>query len=96
MLCTVELEVPPYTTIISVGGPESGYTLTKSADRIVGIIWRVNIPHGGGQKLVLVAKNPLEPSFRARWKVHRFADGTSADWVDPLPAHPAPRTRVLP
>ncbi|MCI3130911.1 DUF1775 domain-containing protein [Phenylobacterium aquaticum] len=93
----VELDVPPEMTIISVRGPESGYTLTKSADRIVGITWRVNIPPGGGQQLVLVARNPTEPSFGVQWKVHqRFADGTSADWVDPPPARPAPRTRILP
>jgi uncharacterized protein YcnI len=93
----VELEVPPEMTIISVSGPESGYTLTRSADRIVGITWRVNIPPGGDQQLVLVARNPTAPSFGVQWKVHqRFADGTSADWVDPPPARPAPRTRVLP
>ncbi|MFD1191017.1 DUF1775 domain-containing protein [Phenylobacterium conjunctum] len=93
----VELEVPPEMTIVSVNGPASGYTLTKSADRIVGIIWSVNIPPGGRQQLALVAKNPTEPSFGVQWKVHqRFADGTSADWVDPPPARPAPRTRILP
>lgn len=82
----VELEVPPEMTIISVRAPESGYTLTKSADRIVGITWRVNIPHGSGQQLVLVARNPTEPSFGVQWKVHqRFADGASVDWVDPPP-----------
>lgn len=93
----VELEVPPEMTIVSVNGPDSGYTLTKSAERIVGITWRVNIPPGDGQQLVLVARNPTEPSFGVQWKVHqRFADGTSADWVDPPPARPAPRTRILP
>nr|WP_295107458.1 DUF1775 domain-containing protein [uncultured Caulobacter sp.] len=94
---TVELEVPPEMTIVSVNGPETAYTLTKSADRIVGVTWRVNIPPGGRQQLVVVARNPTEPSFGVQWKVHqRFADGTSADWIDPPPARPAPRTRVLP
>lgn len=93
----VELEVPPEMTIISANGPESGYLLSKSTDRIVGITWRVNIPPGGRQQLIVVARNPMEPSFGVQWKVHqRFADGTSADWVDPPPARPAPRTRVLP
>ncbi len=96
-MTAVEVDIPPEMTIISVDGPGSGYTLTKSADRIVGITWRVNIPPGGRQQLVLVARNPTEPSFGGQWKVHqRFADGTSADWVDPPPARPAPRTRVLP
>lgn len=94
---TVELEVPHEMTVISVGGPEGAYTLARSADRIVGVTWRVNIPPGAGEQLVLVARNPAQPSFGVQWKVHqRFADGTSADWVDPPPAHPAPRTRVLP
>lgn len=93
----VELEVPPEMTIISVNGPESGYSLIKSADRIVGVTWRVNVPPGSSQQLVLVVRNPTQPSFGVQWKVHqRFADGTSADWVDPPPARPAPRTRVLP
>lgn len=93
----VELEVPPEMTIISVNGPPTAYTLTRSADRIVGVAWRVNIPPGDAQQLVVVARNPTEPSFGVQWKVHqRFADGTTADWVDPPPARPAPRTRVLP
>jgi len=93
----VELEVPPEMTVISVNGPETAYTLTRSGDRIVGVTWRVNIPPGGAQQLVVVARNPMQPSFGVQWKVHqRFADGTSADWVDPPPARPAPRTRVLP
>lgn len=93
----VELEVPSEMTIISVSGPQTAYTLTRSADRIVGVAWRVDIPPGGAQQLVVVARNPTEPSFGVQWKVHqRFADGTSADWVDPPPARPAPRTRVLP
>ena len=93
----VELEVPPEMTIISVNGPPTAYTLTRSADRIVGIAWRVNISPGSAQQLGIVARNPTEPSFGVQWKVHqRFADGTSADWVDPPPARPAPRTRVLP
>ena len=80
-----------------VHGPPTAYTLTRSADRIVGIAWRVNISPGSAQQLGIVARNPTEPSFGVQWKVHqRFADGTSADWVDPPPARPAPRTRVLP
>jgi uncharacterized protein YcnI len=93
----VELEVPAEMTIISVKGSPTEYTVAKSGERIVGVTWRVNIPSGSSQQLTLVARNPTTPSFGVQWKVHqRFADGSSADWIEPPPTRPAPRTRILP
>ena len=88
----VELEIPAGVSVISVEGPSE----TKKIDnRIVSIIWRMEIPPGQSQQFVFVAQNPASGQ-EISWKAHQhFADGSSSDWIEgPEPRRPASLTKL--
>ena len=78
---SVELEVPADVTVsaVLVGG---GYTydVRREGNRIVAIIWKLEIKPAETAEFVFFARNPK--GTQISWKAHqRFTDGTSADWV---------------
>lgn len=78
---SVELDVPPDTTIIEVASGE-GYTFEtrREGARIVAITWKREIPPKQSAEFAFTARNPQADQIA--WKAHqRFADGTSAEWV---------------
>lgn len=80
----VELEVPANVTIAMLAAP-TGWTheVKREGNRIVRVIWKMEIKPGEFAEFPFIARNPKEGSEIA-WKVRqRFADGTSADWVGP-------------
>jgi hypothetical protein len=94
---SVELDIPPDVTILEVTAPAEQYRIVKADGRVVGVIWRMEVPPGEGRKLVFVARNPGGGS-QIEWKVHQlFADGSRRDWIEAAGSHrPAPRTQLAP
>ncbi len=93
---SVELEIPQGVTIDSVepaDGVES--EMKREGGRVVSVTWTVTIDPGQNRELVFIAKNPSDATEIA-WKAHQhYADGTSADWVEPAGSRrPAPVTKL--
>ena len=78
----VELDVPVGVTISGVLASGAWKSeLRRDANRIVGVVWTVDIPVGHFGELVFNARNPRDGAEIA-WKfTQRFADGTSRDWT---------------
>ena len=75
----VELEVPAGVSVISV---EDQVETKKIGDRIVSIIWRMEIPPSQSREFVFVAMNPTSEQ-EISWKAHQYyADGSSTDWIE--------------
>lgn len=93
---SVELEVPDGVTVTTVSGAAENYELKKGGDRIVSIIWKVDIAPGQSQQVTFLAKNPASGTEIA-WKVHqRYADGTSSEWIEPAGSRrPGPVTKLV-
>lgn len=88
----VELEVPAGVSVSSIEGqPET----KKIGDRIVSIVWRVEIPPGQSREFVFVAVNPMNVP-ELSWKAHQhYADGSSTHWVEgPGTRRPASITKL--
>ena len=78
----VDLTVPEGVTVSNVLA-SGGWTseVKREGNRIVAVMWKVNIPAAHYGELVFNARNPKEGTAIA-WKVtQRFADGTSRDWT---------------
>ena len=94
---SVQVDVPDGVTIVSVA-PAAGSTneMKREGDRIVAVIWTVNIKPGEFSQLSFVARNPTTGS-EIIWKCHqRYADGTSSEWVGPAGSRgPAPITKLV-
>lgn len=95
---SVQLDVPDGVTIVSAIAAEGArYDLKREGERIVAIIWTVDIKPGAVAELSFVARNPNEGQ-QIRWPVHqRYADGTSSDWIGARDTRqPAPVTTLTP
>jgi uncharacterized protein YcnI len=94
---SIELELPAQTTFLSVAVP-AGYTyeLKKMNDRVVGIVWTMQIKAGEFAEFEFMARNPKDGK-QLVWKaVQRFADGSSTQWVGPAgDKHPASVTNLI-
>lgn len=88
----VELEVPAGVSVIRVEGQAE---TKRIGDRIVSIVWRMEIPPGQSHEFVFVAKNPMIGQ-EISWKAHQYyTDGSSADWVEaPSSRRPASVTKL--
>ena len=78
----VDLEVPVGVTVSNVLA-SGGWTseVKREGNRIIAIMWKVNIPVAHYGELVFNARNPKEGTAIA-WKVKQsFADGTSREWT---------------
>lgn len=57
------------------------HEVKRADDRIVSIIWHVNVPPGEFVDVAFVARNPRQGA-RIVWGLRqRFADGTSENWT---------------
>ena len=79
---SIELTLPPEATFISVGVADGHtYELKKAGDRVVGVVWSMQIKPGEFAEFALMARNPKEGK-QLVWKaIQQFADGTSVQWV---------------
>lgn len=89
---SVELEVPNGVSVISIEGKAE---TKKSGDRIVSIMWKMEIPPGESREFKFVAMNPASGQ-EIKWKAHQhFVDGSTSDWVDvPASSRPGPITKL--
>jgi uncharacterized protein YcnI len=80
---SVDLEIPPGVTVVSVEGPQESYELKKTGSTTTAIVWKTAIPPGERSELKFSAQNPTKGT-EIVWKAHQhFQDGTHADWVEP-------------
>ena len=95
---SVVLDVPDGVSVTSVTAPEGAkHEEKKVGDRIVQVIWTVEIKAGASAQLSFVAKNPAQGESIS-WKVHqKYSDGMTSDWVGAAGTRaPAPVTKLLP
>ena len=95
---SVQLDVPDGVTIVSAAAAGGGrYDLRREGERIVAIVWTVDIKPGDVAELSFVARNPQDGQ-QVTWHVHqRYADGTSSEWIGAGGTRqPAPVTKLTP
>jgi uncharacterized protein YcnI len=95
---SVQVDIPDGVTVVSAAvSPGMRYDFTRDGDRVVAIVWTVDIQPGTAAELSFVVQNPAAGND-ITWKFHqRYADGTSSEWVGPSGSRgPAPVTRLLP
>lgn len=95
---SVQVDIPEGVRVVSAtASPGTRYDFTHDGDRVVAIVWTVDIQPGTAAELSFVVQNPVTGSD-ITWKAHqRYADGTSSEWVGPVGSRgPAPVTRLLP
>jgi uncharacterized protein YcnI len=93
---SVELEIAAGADFVSIGAAVGHtYELKRSAGRVVGIVWSMQINPGEFAEFAFMARNPKDGKELV-WKVvQRFADGTSTQWSDAAGAkHPASITTL--
>jgi uncharacterized protein YcnI len=79
---SVELDVPPGVTIVTVAGEPGSYEMMKTGERVTMIMWKTSIPPGERAELNFTAQNPANGA-EIVWKAHQhFQDGSRADWVE--------------
>jgi len=93
---SVELEIPPGATFVAIAAPLGHtYELKKSGERVVGIVWSMQIQPGEFAEFAFMARNPKDGT-QLVWKaIQHFADGTSTPWSGPVgDKHPASVTTL--
>lgn len=77
-----EMDVPEGVIVEVLQSPMGWkHEVKRANDRIVSIIWQVNVPPGEFVDVAFVARNPREGT-RIVWGLRqRFADGTSENWT---------------
>jgi uncharacterized protein YcnI len=93
-----ELDVPEGVVVEVVAMPNGWkYETKKQGDRIVGIVWTVNIPPGEFLELAFVARNPRDKTELVWGLRQRFADGTVTDFTKgPNGIRPTAMTKLTP
>lgn len=97
---SVRFVVPDGVTVIDVPKPAIGSVdVKRDGNRIVEITWTREIKPKESAEFMFHAKNPAQGES-ILWKAYQmFADGTSADWVNPpgtAGGRPGPVTKLLP
>lgn len=79
----VELGVADGATIVAIGVPLAWkYETRREGDRIVSVVWKMNIAPGEFAEFSFMARNPATPG-KAIWRLRqRFADGTASDFTE--------------
>jgi len=77
-----ELDVPEGVIVETMQVPAGWkYEVKRADDRIVSIVWQVDVKPGEFMEVGFVARNPRSGD-RIVWKLRqRFADGTVTDWT---------------
>jgi uncharacterized protein YcnI len=78
-----ELDVPEGVVVETMQVPAGWkYDVKRADDRIVSIVWTVDVKPGEFIDVAFVARNPRNGE-RIVWKLRqRFADGTVTDWTN--------------
>lgn len=95
---SVELQVPDGVAIVSIGAP-NGYTyeVKRAGDRIVSVVWSMQIKPGEFAEFAFMARNPKEGTAIVWKAVQTAVDGTQTRWVGiKTEKHPASVTTLLP
>jgi len=93
---SIELAIPAGADFVSIGTPIGHtYELKRSAGRVVGIVWSMQINPGEFAEFAFMARNPKDGKELVWTVVQRFADGTSVEWSEaPGTKHPASITTL--
>ena len=93
---SVELQLPPEATFISVGAAVGHtYELRKSGDRVVAIMWSMRVNPGEFAEFAFMARNPKDGKTLTWKATQRFADGSNTQWGGPAgDKHPASVTTL--
>ena len=94
-----ELDVPEGVVVETVGVPNGWkYELKRNAsNRIVGIVWTMNVPPGEFVEFAFVARNPRDATQLVWGLRQRFADGKVEDFTKgPNGIRPTAVTRLVP
>ena len=77
-----EMDVPEGVIVEVLQSPMGWkHEVKRADDRIVSVIWHVNVPPGEFIDVAFVARNPRQGA-RIIWGLRqRFADGTSENWT---------------
>ena len=77
-----EMDVPEGVIVEVLQSPMGWkHEVKRADDRIVSVIWHVNVPPGEFVDVAFVARNPRQGA-RIVWGLRqRFADGTSENWT---------------
>ena len=78
-----EMDVPEGVVIETMQVPAGWkYEVKRADDRIVSVVWQVDVKPGEFLEVGFVARNPRSGD-RLVWKLRqRFADGTVTDWTN--------------
>jgi uncharacterized protein YcnI len=93
---SIELQIPDNVAFVSIGVASGHrYELKKSAGRVVGIVWSLQINPGEFAEFSFMARNPKDGKD-VIWKaVQKFADGSTIQWSGPVgDKHPAAVTKL--
>jgi uncharacterized protein YcnI len=93
-----ELDVPDGVVIETVSVPAEGkYELKRQGERIVGVVWQMDIKPGELAEFAFVARNPRDKNQIVWTLRQRFADGTVTDWTTgPNGTRPTAVTKLAP
>jgi len=94
-----ELEIPEGVVVETVAVPNGWkHEITRDAtNRVIKIVWTMNIPVGEFAEFSFVARNPRDKA-QVVWTLRqRFADGTVSDWTKgPSGIRPTSMTTLAP
>lgn len=93
-----ELDVPQGVVIETMQAPAGWkYEVKRADDRIVAIVWQVDVKPGEFIEVGFVARNPRSGE-RIVWTLRqKFADGTVSDWTNgPNGVRPTAVTQLTP
>jgi uncharacterized protein YcnI len=78
-----ELDIPEGVVVEAVAVPNGWkHEIKRDAhNRIVGIVWTMDIPPGEFAEFAFVARNPRDKTEVVWTLRQRFADGTVSDWT---------------
>lgn len=93
-----ELEAPAGVIIETLQAPAGWtYEVERADDRIVSIVWNVDVEPGEFVEVAFVARNPRQGTEIVWTLRQRFADGTFTDWTNgPNGVRPTARTALTP
>lgn len=93
-----ELDVPEGVIIETFQAPAGWkYEVKRKDDRVVGVIWQVDVKPGEFIDVAFVARNPRDKTEIVWTLRQRFADGTVTDWTKgPNGNRPTAVTKLAP
>ena len=93
-----ELDVPEGVIIETFQAPAGWkYEVKRRDDRVVGVVWQVDVKPGEFIDVAFVARNPRDKTEIVWTLRQRFSDGTVTDWTKgPNGIRPTAVTKLVP